>query len=854
MATEDAFAQEYLGTRQEVTHPCYIKWTMVLCPRESMLEKAYKNTTLEKVLKSNALGLEHVRKMEAAFAETDPAEAPNPKRYESFKEGIDKTSLFLRTFYLWRECWWRHRSDRDLSGEAKWANAAALRRAKDRLMPLFDQWQKYPEEAGFWHVTHRYGKPKIVPNDTFPTWYVPENVTMESTTAKMECTTAGGGPLAWPEITKECRPWFYWHCMGSAVNKHELTRHLEMYSKAGIGGVHMIAIYGVKGYEDRYIDFLSPKWMEMLAHAAAEADRVGMGLDMTPGTGWNFGGPQVSEKDANAYVNVKTYKLEAGGRLGEKLAKDKVQALVAYSDEGKIVDLMDKIGDDGTVDWTAPGGKWELYSVSQELVKRMVKRAAPGGEGYMLNPFSNRAMKNYLVRFNKAFADYRGAMPRAFYHDSYEYRTNWVDNMFQQFETRRGYRLQEHLPAFFGKGPAAVVSRVRCDYRRTIDDILLEEYIVPWVKWSHDKGCLTRNQAHGSPGNILDLYAAVDIPETETYGPAWIRMAGQEIPPGVPKNLGGGPPDIMANKMASSASHVAGKQLTSCEAATWLCEHFHVSLAHVKGQMDLLFTAGINHVISHGITFSPEDAPWPGWLFYAATNFAPSNTFWHDFPALNAYIARCQSFLQSGRPDNDVLAYLPIHDLWSKEDGTNHMLHLMQVHNSHVWLRHNMALLDRAARMMWDRGYGMDFVSDRMLKNNVSAAEGRLEATGGSYRVLVVAGCKIIPVDTLQRIVDLARDGATVIVVGKFPSDVPGLHDLENRRKHLKEILATIDKMEIVQPDVRQAKIGKGRVLVGGNLETMLTLAGVRRETVVDHGIKFIRRITDEGRVYFMTN
>ena len=44
-------------------------------------------------------------------------------------------------------------------------------------------------------------------------------------------------------------------------------------------------------------------------------------------------------------------------------------------------------------------------------------------------------------------------MPRAMYHDSYEYATEWAPDVFEQFEKRRGYRLQDHLPAFFGEGP-----------------------------------------------------------------------------------------------------------------------------------------------------------------------------------------------------------------------------------------------------------------------------------------------------------------------------------------------------------------------------------------------------------------
>lgn len=180
LITEDAFAEEYIGRRADVTHPVYIKWTMVFSPRADELEKAYKKTTPKQVLASNARALAHVARMEAAFARTDPAKAPDAERYAHFKEGIEKTALYLRTFYLWRECWWRHRADRDLKGKDKdkAANAAALQTAKARLMPLFDQWRRYPEEAGFWRVTFRYGRPKISP--AFPYWYPKGDTTMET--------------------------------------------------------------------------------------------------------------------------------------------------------------------------------------------------------------------------------------------------------------------------------------------------------------------------------------------------------------------------------------------------------------------------------------------------------------------------------------------------------------------------------------------------------------------------------------------------------------------------------------------------------------------------------------------------
>ena len=99
---------------------------------------------------------------------------------------------------------------------------------------------------------------------------------------------------AWPPVTATTRPWTYWWWMGSAVDPENLAREFRRYHDAGLGGVHVIPIYGAKGYEVRYVEYLSPKWMELLRFTLAEARRLDMGVDMTTGTGWCFGGPNMS--------------------------------------------------------------------------------------------------------------------------------------------------------------------------------------------------------------------------------------------------------------------------------------------------------------------------------------------------------------------------------------------------------------------------------------------------------------------------------------------------------------------------------------------------------------------------------
>src|SRR5690606_5904912 len=323
----------------------------------------------------------------------------------------------------------------------------------------------------------------------------------------------------------------------------------------------------------------------------------------------------------------------------------KPSAVVAYSDEGTVLDLTGKVDKSGMLGWTAPEGNWEVYAVFPGAHGKMVERAAPGGEGNVIDHFSATALGNYLHRFDSAFSERKLEGLRAFFNDSYEVddargTADWTPLLFDEFLQRRGYDLREHLPALFARDSDEMNQRVLCDYRETISELVHDNFTTVWKSWAKDKGKIVRNQAHGSPANILDLYAEVDIPEMEGN-------------------------DALRIKMASSAGNVTGRRLISSESATWLDEHFQSSLAEIKASVDLFMTSGVNHIFYHGSCYSPVEDPWPGRLFYAAVHLNPRNPMWDDFSKLNAYIARSQSFLQQSKPANDVLLYFPIYDRFS---------------------------------------------------------------------------------------------------------------------------------------------------------------------------------------------
>jgi hypothetical protein len=622
---------------------------------------------------------------------------------------------------------------------------------------------------------------------------------------------AADAALAWPPITRLQKPWTYWWWMGSAVDTNNIARSLARFHQAGLGGVHIIPIYGAKGWESNYISYLSPRWMDMLAFTVAEAGRLDMGVDMTTGTGWCLGGPHVTDEEANASPVVKVLEIPDGGGISNKFDPGKTQALMAFSESGENkTNLLPKLEADGSVPWTAQGGTWRVFAVSQKPSGQKVKRAAPGGEGWMLNPFYAPAVRHYMQWFEEAFQSYSGPKPRALYQDSYEYRSSWSPDLFAQFERRRGYRLQDQLPALFGKAANPNQARVKNDYRETLSDMMIEDAMPVWVQWAHDHGFLIRYQAHGSPGNWLDLYALADTPETEMF------------------HLDR---DKLISKFASSAGHVAGRARVSSETGTWLAEHFTETLADMKFLQDDLFLSGVNNVFYHGCCYSPDEAGWPGWHFYASFEMNPANPIWHDVPALNACAARCQSILQSGRPGNDILLYWPVHDYWSQPEG---MALEMTVHGDR-WF--GSQPIGKTAKWLWNRGYQFDYVSDRQLAAT-GAEGGCVRVPGGTYRAIVVPPCEYIPVSTLSNLVALAGASVPVIFDGSLPADVPGLKDVELRRTELKDLEASA-----------------GASLWQGDLQAGLDAAHIRRETMFDQdGLMCIRRAEDDGTVYFIAN
>ena len=668
----------------------------------------------------------------------------------------------------------------------------------------------------------------------------------------------------WIPANPEAKPYTRWWWLGSAVDKSNLSYNLQEYAKAGIGGVEITPIYGVQGNDDHNIPYLSPKWMEMLGFTEAVGQTVGIETDMATGTGWPFGGPLVPIEEAAAKAIFQTYDYDsANPSLIDVRCQDTkqrefaiLQKVMAYktleSDDAiiyqKVVDVTSSVKD-GIIDLRfLPRGRWQVIALYCGRTRQQVKRAAPGGEGLVIDHFNRQSVRNYLARFDSAFVNQHIARPHTFFNDSYEvYGADWTPELLDEFVKRRGYRLEFYFPDFLREENRTDTGRrIMSDYRLTLGELLLENFTEEWTRWAHNGHATTRNQAHGSPANLIDVYAAVDIPECEGFGLSDFGIKGLRQDPGFTKKNYS---DISMLKYASSAAHISGKLYTSSETFTWLTEHFRTSLSQCKPDLDLMFISGVNHIFFHGTCYSPLEDQWPGWRFYASVDMSPASNYWRDMPAFSKYIERCQSFLQWGEPDNDMLVYLPYYDMIYDQEGR---LAQFDIHS----MDKRAPEFIKAIQTIISSGYDVDYISDKYLARTYMK-DGHLTTTGhNAYSAIIVPGVRFIDENTFDHLLQLADQGATVVFVGGIPTNVPGFSNLESRtkayRSKLKRLSKTIGFIEECERDVT---FGKGRIICSSDYAKALSGCEARPEPMRSRqGLQCLRRSNEEGYHYFISN
>lgn len=615
------------------------------------------------------------------------------------------------------------------------------------------------------------------------------------------------------------KPFIRWWWNGIRVVKDELLRELDLLKTAGIGGIEINAIEFPENtdplkYEQH--DWLSDYWTDMLLVAVNGAKERGLICDIIVGSGWPFGGEFLKEEEQTQMITIVTRELEGPAKVSipkkeildeaeppfSSKRDEKSKALFALRLAPSTMDEFipgiefdSEIGNEN-ITILVPEGKHVLYSLVKLTGFMKVMRGAPGASGPVLNHYNKEAVERYLNRMSDAIVAKLGPMKdlfRSVFVDSLELEgANWCNDMFGQFNSRRGYRLEPYHPfILFKTGRLGrplkkdygvkladkaqnIINRVRYDFETTKMELFQERFMEPYLLWCKKHDVKSRVQAYGREFNPLDACMQVDIPEGET----WIRThAGEDFKE---DDFTYGRTYSEVNKFVSSGAHLAGKKLISCEDITNTQLVFNATLERMKITSDQSVLIGITHSILHGFNYSPQDAPFPGWVRYG-TFFNERNPWWQYLPGFTNYKARVYSLFQNSEMFADVAVMHATADLWSKFGAPWDPAPEV----SYPWYAH----------MVWEaihqNGNGCDYVSEKILQHS-DFSRGNISYGTRKYKVLLLLEMESMDVESAKALLKYAKSGGKIICVGKEPKQSAGLYRHEENDTRVAAIIQQI--------------------------------------------------------------
>ncbi len=641
-----------------------------------------------------------------------------------------------------------------------------------------------------------------------------------------------------PEDARGMTRWWWYGC---CVEKDEIVRELDFMKEAGMGGVELQILYPVtpddteKGL--RNIPYGSPEFYDILRYTADACAARGMACDFTAGSSWPYGGPTVEEEDAQQ--EALPYQLDIHGpRTFSCDFTTRFAGTVCAAVMGKmensvmlpetVVDITDKFQIKelfgwpwGTelVDIEIPEGDWKIcfFVISQH--HNHVGKPSRNAQGLVMDHCSRRATDRFLRQMVKPVLQKAPGI-RGLFCDSIEVEGhNWSGVLLDEFKRRRRYNLAPYIYALWGD-MGEITPHVRYDYFKTMSELTIENFFDLLTDFAHENDTLSRIQAHGTWGDILRVYAAADIPEGETFGDH--RTLGV---------------NTIHRRLAASAGHVYGKNLISNETFTWLKRpRFTETLEEMKAAVDAVFLDGMNMIVNHGYAYSPEKAGRRGWPFYASTHINHTVPWWPLYRNLGDYIHRASAVLRWGHPVAEVAVYLPQADIYA--DNMLSELHLAMRLEEH---------LDRDAMDgIQKAGYWFDYINDEALCSIGSIGDGSLTIGENHYRVIVLAGCTRLPVETAEKLRDFVKAGGILLCDG-IPSESCGLLDREENTRKIRELMA--EAAPVVVDNRREALVAalRQRFVPDVILSAPDTVGYVHRAEGDTH-LYFLSNLSDDAR------
>jgi hypothetical protein len=507
----------------------------------------------------------------------------------------------------------------------------------------------------------------------------------------------------------------------------------------------------------------------------------------------------------------------------------KGESVLSYN---SIIDLTDRLDDNGYLTWSAPAGKWLILRFGHTHTGIKLQATNPQNRGLAMNHLSAEAASKHFEVIGKKMVEdlnaVNGQSLKYFYLDSWEVRiANWTEGFRNEFRNRRGYDMSSFLPILAGYivDNREISNRFLHDYRQTIGDCIADNYYGQFLKLSHQNGQDYHAEMATTPipVDMLKCLGRTDVP----FGEFWTET---DLDKGRVE-----PWERMFGKQAASAAHIYGSRFAAAEALTVIQKHWEHSPHQLKRTLDQAFCSGLNKLMIHTFTHSPPDVRPPGYEYFAGTHFNPQITWWEQAHAFTKYISRCQYLLQQGHFTADVCFY--------QGDQIPSF-----VPKKHIYP---------------GLGYGYDYdvINSEVILERLSVRNGQFILPDGMhYRLLVLPDTEVINLQVLKKIEELIQAGGTVI--GPKPIKAYGLKNYPQCDSTVTVISDRIWGRSNDQTD-RENLYGEGRIFWRKTPREVLLADGIfpdfeynsfNNDSEIDFIHRSIQNHSKKIDIYFIAN
>ena len=589
----------------------------------------------------------------------------------------------------------------------------------------------------------------------------------------------------------EAKPRTWWHWISGNVSKLGITKDLEAMKAVGIQEAQIFNVH--VGFPIGPVKYLSKEWLDLFKFSAEEAQRLDLELAFHNSAGWSSsGGPWVTEEHAMQTVVFSELTVEGGKTITKKLPRPETKfdyykdiAVLAFpkpkttkkidgldykmlserirnhllpdiKDISKeatiqkeaIINLTSKLSEDGVLNWEIPKGDWVILRLGHTPIGTTNRPAPPEAKGLEVDKMSKTALDAYwktgVQPIIDKLGDLIGTTVNSCLIDSYEVETtNWTTGFDAQFENLRGYDLTAYLPTLAGYyvESGEVSERFLWDFRRTIGDLIAQNYYAHFAELCHKNGLKFSVEPYWGPFDNMQVGATGDIVMCEFWS--------------------GGYPFFDSPKFVSSIAHLNGSSIVGAESFTGI-GGWDKHPAILKSIGDRAWAEGITRFIFHTYVHQPWNVA-PGLaLSYHGFDFNRLNTWWKQSKGYMDYLARSQYLLQQGKNVADVLVF-------TGESSPN------------------IGFIKPEIKAM---GFDYDLIGANKLKDLTVKNGTIFSSVGNTYKLLVLPESNFTKPETLKKIKALVDSGAKVI--GKKPMQSPSLTDYPNCDK---EVTTYVDEL-----------------------------------------------------------